>query len=63
MGRTTQLTSRRFILNTYSTNIRTECFKHPALYPFFSLQNAVHFIIPPRLVPVFHILNTGCAKI
>jgi hypothetical protein len=27
MGRTAQLTSRRCILNTYSTNIRTEYFK------------------------------------
>jgi hypothetical protein len=30
MGRTAQLTSRRCILNTYSTNIRTEYFKHAA---------------------------------
>ena len=30
MGRTTQLTSRRYILNIYSTNIRTEYFKHAA---------------------------------
>jgi hypothetical protein len=30
MGRTAQLTSRRFILNTYSTNIRAEYFKHAA---------------------------------
>jgi hypothetical protein len=30
MGRTAQLTSRRCILNTYSTNIRTEHFKHAA---------------------------------
>jgi hypothetical protein len=30
MGRTTQLTSRRCILNTYSTNTRTEYFKHAA---------------------------------
>jgi hypothetical protein len=28
MGRTAQLTSRRCILNTYSTNIRIEYFKH-----------------------------------
>jgi len=30
MGRTTQLTSRCCILYIYSTNIRTECFKHAA---------------------------------
>jgi hypothetical protein len=30
MGRTAQLTSGRCILNTYSTNIRTEYFKHAA---------------------------------
>jgi hypothetical protein len=29
-GRTTPLTSRRSILNIYSTNIRTEYFKHAA---------------------------------
>jgi phosphoribosyl-dephospho-CoA transferase len=50
--RTAQLTSRRCILNTYSTNICTEYFKHATLSPFFSLQNAVYFIIVPRLVPV-----------
>jgi hypothetical protein len=52
MGHTAQLTSRHCILNTYSTNIRTEYFKRAALSPFFSLQNAVYFIIPRRLVPV-----------
>ena len=30
MGRTAQLTSRRYILYIYSTNIRTEYFKHAA---------------------------------
>jgi hypothetical protein len=30
MGRTAQLTSRRCILNIYSTNIRTEYFKRAA---------------------------------
>jgi hypothetical protein len=30
MGHTAQLTSRRCILNSYSTNIRTEYFKHAA---------------------------------
>ena len=36
----------------YSTNIRTENFKHAAHSPFFSLQNAVYFIMLPFLVPV-----------
>jgi hypothetical protein len=30
MGHTAQLTSRRLLLNTYSTNIHTECFKRAA---------------------------------
>ena len=34
----------------YSTNIRTEYFKHAAHYPFISLQNAVYFITLPFLV-------------
>ena len=36
----------------YSTNIRTEYFKHAAHSPFISLQNAVYFIMLPFLVPV-----------
>jgi hypothetical protein len=52
MGHTAQLTSRRCILNTYATNIRTEYFKRAAYSPFFSLQNAVYFTIRSRLVPV-----------
>ena len=36
----------------YSTNIRTEYFKHAAHSPFFSLQNAIYFIMLPFLVPV-----------
>ena len=52
-GRTTPLTSKRCILYIYSTNIGTEYFKH-ALYSafFFSLQNAVCFIMLTCLVPV-----------
>ena len=41
------------ILYIYSTNIRTEYFKHGIYSPvFFSLQNAVCFIILTYLVPV-----------
>ena len=49
---TAQLTSRRCILNIYSTNIFTEYFKHAALSLFFSLQDAVYFIMLYFLVPV-----------
>ena len=50
--RTAQLTSRRCILNIYSTNILTEYFKHAAHSPGLSLQNAVYFIMLSFLVPV-----------
>ena len=60
---TAQLTSRRCILNIYSTNILTEYFKHAASSPFFSLQDAVYFIMLPFFGSCnIHILNTGCAK-
>jgi hypothetical protein len=49
--RTAPLTSR-CILNISSTNIHTEYFKHAALSLFFSLQNAVYFIMLPCFVPV-----------
>jgi hypothetical protein len=52
MGRTAPLTSRRRILNIYSTNTRAKYFKHAAHTPFFSLQNAIYFIMLPCLVPV-----------
>ena len=51
-GHTAPLTSKRFILYIYSTNICTECFKNSIYSPFFSLQNAVCFIIVTYLVPV-----------
>ena len=51
-GRTTPLTSKRCILYIYSTNIGTEYFKHGTYSLFFSLQNAVCFIILTYLVPV-----------
>jgi len=51
-GRTALLTSERYILYIYSTNIGTEYFKHCIYSQFFSLQNAVCFIILTYLVPV-----------
>ena len=57
-GRTAPLTSKRFILYIYSTNISTEYFKHGIHSSLFPLQNAVCFIILTYLVPVlftFHI--------
>jgi hypothetical protein len=50
--RATPLTSKGCILYIYSTNICTEYFKHGIYSPFFSLQNAVCFIILTYLFPV-----------
>ena len=50
--RTAQLTSRCCILNIYSSSILAEYFKHAAHSPFFSLQDAVYFIMLSFLVPV-----------
>ena len=60
MGRNAPLTSKRFSLYIYSTNIGTEYFKHVLYSPFFSLQNEVCFIMLTFLVPVlftFYIQN------
>jgi len=51
-GRTSPLTSKLCILYIYSTNIGTEYFKYGTYSPFFSLQNAVCFIILTYLFPV-----------
>ena len=59
MSRTAPLTSKRCILYIYSTNVVTEYFKHFKL-SFFSLQNAICFIMLTSLVPVlftFYIQN------
>ena len=52
MGRTAPLTSKRCILYIYSTNMGTEYFKHALYAPFFSLQNAVCFIMLTCMVRV-----------
>jgi hypothetical protein len=46
------LTSKRCILYIYSTNIGVAYFKRGIYSPFFSLQNAVCFIILTYLVTV-----------
>jgi len=51
-GRTARLTSTRWILYIYSTNIGTEYFKYGIYSPFFPLQTAVCFIILTYSVPV-----------
>ena len=62
-GRTAPLTSKRSILYIYSTNIGTEYFKHGIYSPFFSLQNAVCFIILTCLVPVLFTFYTFIQQI
>ena len=52
ISRTAPLTSKLCILYIYSTNVGTEYFKHALYSPFFSLQNAVCFIMLTSLVPV-----------
>ena len=59
MSRTAPLTSKRCILYIYSTNVGTEYFKHVLYSPFFSLQNAVCFIVLTCLVSV---LFTFCIQ-
>ena len=56
--RTANLQMLHFIY--YSTNIRAEYFKHAAHSPFFSLQNAVYFIMLPFLVPVLFTFYIQC---
>ena len=64
MGRTTPLTSKRSILYIYSTKISIEYFKHDLYSPFFSLQNALCFIMLTCLVPVlFTFYTQGVLKL
>jgi hypothetical protein len=48
----TPLPSKNPILYIFSKKLRTEFFEHAAHSPFFSLQNAVYFIMLPFLIPV-----------
>jgi hypothetical protein len=60
----TPLPSKHTILYIFSTNIRTEFFKHDAHSQFFSLQSAVYFIVLPFFGScIIRILHTECAKI
>jgi hypothetical protein len=62
-GRTAPLTYRCCIFFIYTTNIRTEYFKHAAHSPFFPLQNVVYFLMPPFFVPVlFKFYKQGVLK-
>ena len=64
MGRTATLTSKRCILNIYSTNVGTEYFKHALYSPFFfsskcSLFHNANFFGSC----IIHILYIECAEI
>jgi len=59
-GRSAPLTSKCCILYIYSTNTGIEYFKHGIQSPFFSLQNAVCFIILTYLVPVLFTFHIQC---
>ena len=63
-GRTAPLTSKRCILYIYSTNIRTEYFKHGIYSPFFfSSKCSLFHNSNVSGSCIIHIFNTGCAKI
>jgi hypothetical protein len=63
-GRTALLTSKRFILYIYSTNIGTEYFKHGIYSPFFPSSKCCLFHNSNVFGScVIHILYIGCAKI
>jgi len=59
-GRTAPLTSKVEFFYIYSTNVSIEYFKHGIYSPFFSLQNAVCFIILTFGSCIIHILYTVC---
>jgi len=57
-GHTAPLTSKHCIVYIYSTNIGTDYFKHGIYSLFFSLQNAVCFIVLTYFVPVLFTFYT-----
>jgi hypothetical protein len=62
-GRTAPLTSRRCILYIYSTNIRTEYFKHATHTPFFFFSKCRLFHNATLFGScIIHILNTDVLK-
>ena len=64
VGRTAPLTSKRFILCIYSTNIGTEYFKHALYSPvFFSSKCSLFRNANLFGSCIIHILYTGCAEI
>jgi len=63
-GRTAPLTSKRYILYIYSTNIITEYFKQGIYSPYFFSSKCSLFHNSNVFGSCFiHILYTGCAKI
>jgi len=63
-GRTAPLTSKRFILYIYSTNIGTEYFKHGIYSPFFFSSECSLFHNSNVFGSfIIHILYAGYAKI
>jgi len=63
-GRTVPLTSKRFILYIYSTNIGTEYFKQGIYSPFFSSSKCSLFHNSNIFGSCFiHKIYTGCSKI
>ena len=64
MGRTAPLTSKRYILYIYLTNIGTEYFKHALYSPFFFSSKCSLFHNANLFGScIIHILYTGCVKI
>ena len=62
-GRTTPLTSKRYILYIYSTNIGTEYFKHGIYSPFFFSSKCSLFHNSNLFCScIIHILYTECTK-
>ena len=64
MGRTAPLTSKRYIVYIYSTNMGTEYFKHALYSPFFFSSKCSLFHNANLFGScVIHVLYTECAKI